>query len=56
MVGWKFIHRKHMSRAFCFLKGGELIDRGIGRGGGWGGGAERFCKSMGVWMLLQPKL
>lgn len=41
------------------LKGGrELRD---GRGGGEGERrrrvrAERFCKSMEVWLLLQPKL
>lgn len=49
-----------MRRAFCFLKavgGAERRRREEGEGGvEEGERAERFCKSMEVWLLLQPKL
>lgn len=62
MHGWKFIHRKQMSRAFCSSRKGEAEAEGGGKereegvGVGGGGDAKRFYKSMEVWMLLQPKL
>lgn len=60
MHGWLEIHtQKTHEWSFLLLKGGEELRDG---GGGKSGRrrrrvrAERFCKSMEVWLLLQPKL